>query len=182
MTGSSKSKSRDSILVKVYRFCWIGSKVDRFRSDRIEFAARYDCEWLRYAEIPDVGPAAALYRKSLFNLVVSASSTLFAITMFRNTMKSKKSESLKFGYSVTRDITVPHFTPVILCLGGIFTAVIAVVVVITVGYEPVTQLWGSFNNTLTLWYNSLPLFQWMLPLKNCTSSVLKVGESTSPSS
>jgi hypothetical protein len=96
--------------------------------------------------------------------------------MLRITMKSKNPSS--FSYPVTRPITVPHFTPVIIALGLVFTAFITVLAMIGSGYESVTQLSASFNTTPVLWYSALHLPNLMLPVSQCTSSIIKVGEST----
>jgi hypothetical protein len=96
--------------------------------------------------------------------------------MIRINMKSKNQSG--FSYPVTRPITVPYFTPVIIALGLIFTAFITVLAVIGSGYESVTQLSASFNNTPTHWYSALHLPTLLLPISQCTSSIIKVGEST----
>jgi hypothetical protein len=61
-----------------------------------------------------------------------------------------------FEYPLTRAFTLKYFTHFMIAFGLAYTAIITIFAAIAVGYENEVLLSGRFNESLPMWYDSLP--------------------------
>src|SRR4051794_19569603 len=82
-------------------------------------------------------------------------------------------------YGVTRNFDSPRFTLALLICGMIWTAMVTVLSIATVGYEYKSVRTANFNGTETLWYEKLlGLTPWKPQTKICESARIHPSEST----
>ena len=66
-------------------------------------------------------------------------------------------------YSITREITIPYFTPILYLVGFLWIAIVTLLNVAAVGYDTVNIYSPSFNATQLLWYEKFPLTKGLFP-------------------
>jgi hypothetical protein len=85
---------------------------------------------------------------------------------------------MRLVYPVTRKITSPYFAPILIVVAVIFTVLVTLVSVVTVGYEDVTGDAIPFNSTIPMWYDSImpKTTVWAPKTSKCQGSVMKVDD------
>jgi hypothetical protein len=81
----------------------------------------------------------------------------------------------KPGYSITRSITIPYFTPILWILGVVWVGIVTLLNIAAVGYDTVTLYSESFDSPQgqTLWYERFFLTKFVFPSSwNCTPSLI----------
>lgn len=83
---------------------------------------------------------------------------------------------LSFQYPVTRDITLRHFTPVLLILGFIWILLVTLINVAVNGYENVSVTSTNFTTTTRIWYQKFIPKAWVVPAWNCEPGYISLND------
>ena len=76
-------------------------------------------------------------------------------------------------YSVTRNITIPYFTPILWLLGIIWVGIVTLLNIAAVGYDTETLYSESYYNPQTLWYERFSLTRPFFPHSwTCTPATI----------
>jgi len=94
-----------------------------------------------------------------------------------NDHRARSMWSPKVQYSITRNITIPYFTPILCVLGFVWIGIITLLNIAAIGYDSVTQYSTSFNNSKPLWYERFALTKSVFPASWSCSPSVNLGQS-----
>jgi len=81
-----------------------------------------------------------------------------------------------FQYPLQKDINLRYFTPALICFGIIWIAMITLLNVAVVGYEPVAFTSTNYATNTTAWYEKfIPKFLSLLP-RSCNATIIQQNE------
>jgi hypothetical protein len=82
-----------------------------------------------------------------------------------------------FSYAISRPVTMPWFTQIMLSLGFVYVIIITLINVVSVGYDTVTYSSTDFNGTHGLWYDKfIPNRGPDYSHRSCVSALLTLND------
>jgi hypothetical protein len=84
-------------------------------------------------------------------------------------------------YSITRDITIQYFSPILWVLGTLWICIITLLNIAGVGYDTVSLYSPAVHSPQTLWYETFFLTKSFFPPSwNCTATLINFVERMLP--